>query len=1020
MRSFVESLAADRRIAPHVVYVGSAPARTATTARTEHLPPGAAEALATLGVSSLYSHQARAVDAAAAGANVLLATPTASGKTAAYLLTYLLQREQNPAARALFLYPLKALARDQVGVVRRFLAPLGLPEEQLAEVYDGDTPEAQRRKIRKHPPLVLISNPDMLHLGLLPAHDTWGPFFAQLALVAIDEAHVYRGIFGAHVHHVLRRLHWSVRHHGGRPQWIAGSATIGAPQAFIETLTGEPFTVISQSGAPASLRHVLFLAPDAISPYTVAVQVVAEAVAAGHKTIAFTKARRITELMHQWLRQQRPDLARRIASYRSGYLPEERREIESRLFGGELSGVISTSALEAGIDVGGLDVCVLVGYPGSLATAWQRIGRAGRSDRESLAVLIAMPDALDRYVVDHPEQFFSGDFERVVLDPENDAVADRHLESAAAERSIDRAAVEFLHGAGGARRVARLVAQGALIEVEGQERWFALRRQPQRDISLRSLNAPYTLQLHGTTRTLGTIDAGRAWFEGHPGAVYLHAGQTYRSLALDVDRRTIQLESCEADHYTQVYARKETEVLARLGERDLAVGKLVQGAVRVTTTIEGYACRRLFGGEELSRHPLEAPPQPLETTAFWIEFPTELNAALVGGSYHPAGSLHAAEHAAIGLFPLLAICDRGDLGGISYARHPQLDRPAIFIYDGWPGGVGLARAGFERAEELFARTAARIAACRCEDGCPACIHSPRCGSGNSPLDKAGAVLILESVLGRRPLPEVRAGEQELATALAGHRTGRHFGVRGGAPLPAGFFPSDDPPPRASGPVALPARNPEPPDDRPIAVEPRPVTQVSDQWFDDLPLPAALLRPGDGKVLFFDLETLRGADEVGGWDRIDAMGMALAVTLDATTGAYRTWHEAAAAELVEELAGADQVVGFNLDRFDVTVLTAYVPAARKRIKTVDLLSRLHARLGFRLGLGHLAQETLGVKKSGDGLQSLQWVKEGRFDLIEPYCRDDVRLTAALWAFGRSKGHLVFRNREGLRGKIPVSW
>ncbi|MFN7967513.1 MAG: DEAD/DEAH box helicase [Acidobacteriota bacterium] len=1025
MRSFVESLARDKRLQPHVIYTGHEPALEARFAvPNSGWPAGSREALAAFGIERLYLHQAQALDAVASGQNTLLATPTASGKTLAYLLALLARRAENPNARAIFLYPLKALARDQLGAVRRFLAPLGFEAERAAEVYDGDTPETQRRKIRKNPPLVVITNPDMLHLGLLPSHETWSTFLSHLSLIVVDEAHVYRGIFGAHVHHVLRRALRLVKHHGGKPLLVAGSATIGAPQQFIQTLTGEPFTVVSDCGAPASRRHVIFLSPDMVSPYTVAVHAVAEAVTAGHKTIAFTKARRITELMHQWLKQQRPELAPKVASYRSGYLPEERREIEARLFGGSLAGVISTSALEAGIDVGGLDVCVLVGYPGSLATAWQRIGRTGRSDHESLAILVAMPDALDRFVVEHPQHFFSGEFERVVLDPRNDTVADAHLESAAAELSIDLTTASSLHGATARLRIDRLVEQGKLIEVDGEARWFALRRQPQRDISLRSINAPYSLTLHGSNRPLGSIDAGRAWFEGHPGAIYLHAGQTFRSLALDIDKRTILMEACEVDHYTQVYARKETEILERTAERPLAGATLAQGRVRVTTTIEGFARRRLFGGDEISRHPLTAPPQILETTAFWIELPSRLTPGLVEEGFHPAGSLHAAEHAAIGLFPLLAICDRGDLGGISYARHPQLGVPSIFIYDGWPGGVGLSATGFERAEELFDRTRQVIAKCRCEDGCPACIHSPRCGSGNSPLDKPGAVWTLEAVLGLRPLPEVVATDDELAEALSTHRVRVHGGVRGGATLPPEFFSSQDSRPAIIDQPLETLTVTDSPRAARTAIDPpvpaQPVDLRHDGWFSELPLPNTLLRPADGRVLFFDLETLRSAGDVGGWNNIREMGLALAITLDAASGVYRTYLEDDAAMLVDDLAAADCVVGFNLDRFDVTVLSGYVRDAKQRLKTLDLLTRLYERLGFRVGLGHLAEETFGVKKSGDGLQSLEWVKQGRFDLIESYCRDDVKLTAALWAHGRARGHVMFKNREGLRGKIPVSW
>lgn len=1008
MQKFIKSLLRDEKIRKHEEYLGAAPALPARYGTpASGWPAGAREALLSLGIRQVYSHQAEAQDLVCQGHNTLLATPTASGKTLAYLLGFLALREKNPQGRAIFIYPLKALARDQLAAIRRFLAPLGLAAEEAAQVYDGDTPEAERRRIRKSPPTVLLTNPDMIHMGILPSHETWAGFLSELVLVVVDEAHTYRGIFGAHVHHVLRRLGRLAGYHSAAPRWLAGSATIGDPQGFVETLFGEPFRVVRDSGAPASTRHILFLVPDFESPYGVATRVFQRAVEAGHRTIAFTKARRITELMHQWLRQESPALVRRVASYRSGYLPEERREIERRLFSGELGGVISTSALEAGIDVGGLDVCLLVGYPGSLANAWQRIGRTGRSDRESLAVLVALPDALDRYVVRHPEHFFSGEFERVVLDPQNDTIVDLHLQAAGAELSLDPAAVAWLCRNTGLARLRRLVDQGHLVEVDGEQRWFSRKSKPQRDIPLRSAGTPYSLVLARTGRCLGSLDGPRVWFEGHPGAIYLHAGQTYRVLSLDPEQKAITLEQCEVDYYTQVYARKETEVLERFGDRPLGPARLAWGRVRVTTVVEGYSKRRIRGQDEISRHPLEAPPQEMETVAFWVEFPGSLGAWLAAGEYDIQGSLHALEHAAIGLFPLLAICDRWDLGGISYAQYPQFDRPTVFVYDGWPGGVGLARTGFLRAEELFGRTLELLETCPCEEGCPACIHSPKCGSGNTPLDKEGAIAVLAVLAGKRTLEGGEAAREKVALALARHRKSVHPGVRGGEALPAGFFAAP------SRPIASPAAG--------VLEEGAGETLPTDSWWPEgLSPPGRLLRPEEGRWLFFDLETLRGAEEVGGWQNIREMGLALAVTLEGRTGEFTTYREGDARRLAEDLLAADQVVGFNLDRFDLTVLEPYAGQRIRRVKSLDLLSAVFKRMGFRLGLGHLAAETLGRSKSADGLQSLDWVRQGRWELIEQYCREDVALTAALWAFGREKGYVLYKNRRGERGRIPCTW
>jgi DEAD/DEAH box helicase domain-containing protein len=359
---------------------------------------------------------------------------------------------------------------------------------------------------------------------------------------------------------------------------------------------------------------------------------------------------------------------------------------------------------------------------------------------------------------------------------------------------------------------------------------------------------------------------------------------------------------------------------------------------------------------------------------------------------------------------LLAICDRWDLGGISYAHHPQLDRPAVFIYDGWPGGVGLARTGYERAEELLVQTRDLLAACPCEDGCPACVHSPKCGSGNQPLDKAGARVLLELLTGVRALDAPAEAAEEVRKATAAHRAVIHAGVRGGGSLPVDFFapgPGEDGSVSAAGP----------PD---VEQGPRVVGLDEAGWSWDFPGPGDLLAPGEGRWLFFDVETLRGADEVGGWGNIRDMGLALAVVLDGATGEFRTYFEQESENLVEDLLRADRVVGFNQDRFDLTVLAAYAGDKVRRVRSFDLLTALYKRLGFRLSLSHLAQETLGAPKLGDGLQSLRWVKEGRLDLVEKYCRHDVLLTAALWAHGRSRGYVVFRDRTGLRGRIPVKW
>lgn len=983
MQNFLEKLAADPWIGPKLAHTRRLPGRRARFAEpAAELPRELRDALAGRGIERLFSHQAAALDAARAGRNVLAVTPTASGKTFVFALPVLETILAEPGAKAVFLYPTKALAQDQVKALRELAAGLGGIRPPRFEIYDGDTPDALRRKIKADPPEILVTNPDMLHMGILAHHHDWAGWFGSLRWVVLDELHVYRGIFGAHVHHVIARLKRLSALHGGAPRFVAASATIGEPGAFAQTLVGEPFEVVTDSGAPAAARHVAILNPVTVSPYTAAVKVIGAATRAGLRTIAFTKARRIAELLHQWIARDEPDLARRVAPYRAGYLPEERRRIESRLSKGDLLAVISTSALELGIDVGGLDVCVLVGYPGSLTSSWQRIGRVGRQERDALVVLIALPDALDQYLVAHPDLLFDGAFERAVLDPWNPAIASAHLVCAAAEEPLRE---EELAAPKARALVAALEQDGRLRADASGTRWMSHRRRPQRDVGLRSAGAPFTIVTDGGERILGTIDAMRVYHECHPGAIYLHAGRSYLVKTLDVDAKRVETEPIRADYYTTVLGEKETEILERIEETTLpAQGAALPvglGRLRVTVRILGYQKKRFFDGESVSTHSLDAPPLVFETVGFWVELPRSLPQAFTAAGLHFMGGIHAVEHAAIGLFPLLAISDRGDIGGISYPMHPQLGAPAIFVYDGVPGGAGLAERGFHELPTLLQRTRDHVGSCPCEEGCPACIQSPRCGNGNKPLDKAAAIRVLRIVLGEEAVP---VAEETVAVPRAPEvrAEGRKHGISR--------------PGRYDG----------------VAFVPDPAVAVA-------PVPPAAVAP-DGRVLVFDLETQRSAAEVGGWGNASRMGLALAIVYDVEKGSYATYYEADVDRLLLDLAFADRVVGFNIDRFDLTVLSGYTQRDLTRIKTLDLLDVVYKRLGFRLSLGHLSEANLGESKSGDGLQSLEWWKQGRIDLIEQYCRKDVEVTWRLWTLGRDRGYLLYRDRVGQALRVPVSW
>src|SRR6185436_9848128 len=740
----IDELRRDAKLGPQLTYAAYLPGSDPVYAELDPPLPGPlAQTISRGGVPRLCSHQAEGIAAVRRGENVLITTPTASGKSLVFQLPVLEEAARGGSGHGLFLFPLKALGQDQRGKLVHLAEEAGLtPDVAGCQIYDGDTPSALRAAIRKEFPRVIVSNPDMLHLSILGSWTTWGPFLADLRWIVLDELHTYRGIFGSHFHHVLQRLLRLCRAVGGDPVIIASSATAANAAEFAETLTGKRFHWIGESGAPREGRHFLLFRPVA-SPYTAALQLFVRFLKAGLKTIVFTKARRITELLYSWLRREEPDLAPRVASYRAGFLPEERRRIEKALFDGRLDGVISTSALEMGIDVGGLDACILVGYPGSMMASWQRSGRVGRSGRESITALVALPDALDQFFLDHPEQFLERPCERLIVDPVNDPVSRAHLICAAAELPLSRRDDQpYLERH--TPRVAELVGEGHLLESEDGAELCSLRRRPQRYVTLRGAGAQHAIMDDG--RMIGTIDGVRVLHECHPGAIYLHAGRQFRIEELDREERKVQAVVVDVDYFTSPLTEKETEVLEVLKERTDGPLHAGLGRVKVTERVVGYERKRIYGQETIDQHPLDLPPVHFETVGLWWVAPRGVEETLRRRGEHYMGSLHASEHAAISLFPLLALCDRGDIGGISYSFHPQIGCGAVFIYDGYPGGVGIAARGFEDLPDLLRRVETLIESCDCESGCPSCIQSPKCGNGNRPLHKAGAARSLRLLL----------------------------------------------------------------------------------------------------------------------------------------------------------------------------------------------------------------------------------------------------------------------------------
>ncbi len=705
------------------------------------------------GIRRFWSHQVEGIELVRGGWNVVVMTPTASGKSLVYNIPVVETVLRDPGARALYLFPLKGLEQDQVKNLNGLLRPLGIGDGggtrrpiAPAEVYDGDTTPYRRRKIRENLPRVIFTNPDMVHLAINAYHPKWEEFFRNLRYVVIDEIHAYRGVFGSNVAHVLRRLRRICRRWGSDPQFIASSATIANPVEFAENLVGLPFRAVTKSGAPRGGRHFLFVNP-LDSPYTVAMRLFVESLRAGLKTIVFTKARKITELIYSWTVRRAPELAGRISPYRAGFLPRERREIERRLFEGELSGVVSTSALELGVDIGGLDCCILVGYPGSVSSTYQRAGRVGRHAEESVVVMIAIQDALDQYLVRHPEAFFEKSPEAAVIDPRNPAILRKHLPCAAAEVHLKED--DGVYDVKGLMPlIEELVRDKALRPGKRGGLWYAGVRMPQREVSIRGIGKSFRI-IDEEGDTVGEVNGIRVFRDAFPGAIYLHRGRQYRVEALLLEERRVIVKEVDLPYYTQALSAEDAETGDEREAKRLGRVTIRLGGLRISQRIVGYEKRRLYDRARLSRHPLDMPEQVFHTEGLWFGIPDAVKCDLEGRGFDLGGSLHALEHAAIACMPLFALCEKMDIGGLSYTRHHRLDGPGIFIYDGYEGGIGLTRHVFGMAGTWLTASLRVIEECPCERGCPSCVQDPQCGSGNEPLDKEGAIHLLSSILGGR-------------------------------------------------------------------------------------------------------------------------------------------------------------------------------------------------------------------------------------------------------------------------------
>jgi DEAD/DEAH box helicase domain-containing protein len=697
------------------------------------------EALARQGIEELYTHQAEAWDAAQRGEHVVVTTGTASGKTLAFNLPVLDELARDPKSRALYLYPTKALAQDQA----RSLGELAVPRVRAA-IYDGDTPQERRWQIRKWANLVL-TNPDMLHVGVLPRHDLWADVLHNLRYVVVDEAHVYRGVFGSHVANVLRRLRRLARVYGAEPQFVLATATIANPGELAQSLLGFEATVVADDGAPRAERTIALWNPELVdvelglraSALGDAARLMSDLVARNLRTICFAKSRKQAELIHR-MTADRVDAgtAKRLAPYRAGYTPAQRREIERRLVEGELLGVAATDALELGIDIGLLDCAISVGFPGTVASLRQQWGRAGRRGH-GLAILVASEDALDQYFMREPEALLGRRVEAAILDHANPRVLDGHVAAAAFEAPVDDADRTTL----GNEALERAPHVPELRLTPNGWVW-AGKDYPAARTPLRSASADAFSVVDATTGTvLGVVERERAYSTVHEGAVYLHLGEPWLVLELDLVARRAVVEPHTGDWYTQVKKETETSIEEPLRTERRCGLELTFGRVSVTEHVVAYQRKGIRDQATLATVELDLPPTVFETEAIWY-LPTA--SQLDGLEAMPTllSTLHAAEHSMIALLPLWAMCDRWDIGGLSTNIHPDTGVPTVFIYDGHPGGVGITERGFERFEGWVADTLHMLEGCPCERGCPSCVQSPKCGNLNEYLDKAGATTLL--------------------------------------------------------------------------------------------------------------------------------------------------------------------------------------------------------------------------------------------------------------------------------------
>lgn len=732
------------------------------------LPDQFAKNLKTIGAAQLFTHQAEAINRVRSGEDIVIVTETASGKSLCYHLPVLETIHNEPDARALYIFPTKALSQDQSRSLHKLISPSADYAENKTVhtlkcgkgratfgVYDGDTSREDRSTLRKFANIVL-TNPDMLSLGILPNHSRlWNKFFSNLKYVVIDEMHIYRGVFGSHVANLIRRLERICEFHRARPQFICCSATTANPAEHAARLLNRNPTIISNSGAPSANKTFVLWNPPIYdklqglrhSSITESVNLFSSLSALGARTIVFARSKPTVEVILRFTRDKLkddPGAYGGITSYRGGYMPEDRRKIERALSDGGLTGVTCTNALELGVDIGSLDAAVLNGYPGTIASTWQQAGRAGRRGQDSLSILVATAEPLDQYLIRNPDYFFDLGVENAIIDPFNQYIQSMHLKAAAYELPLRREE-ESLFGDQYAKRVRQLIKEGSLKNTGGRV-ICAGDDFPAQDINLRTSTAERFAILTGDGAQIGMMDAGTVYNYLHPGAVYLHQGDSFLVDRLDVQAKTAVVDRRNLNYYTRTLSRETVDIEIEITAKKFKTTPVFFGYVNVTNIVHSYKIIRVGSDEVIERVPLDFPPETLRTQSLWFFIDDKTVSLIKDKGLDIDGGLHALEHAAISMLPFLAMCDRDDIGGLSTSRHQDTGVPTVFIHDGYPGGVGLSEMGYKSIDKLLQKSHEMITGCPCADGCPSCIQSPKCGNMNEPLDKKAALLILKSIL----------------------------------------------------------------------------------------------------------------------------------------------------------------------------------------------------------------------------------------------------------------------------------